>query len=145
MKLRVIIIEIICILFIVLFVYAAVSKIIDVSKFKVQVGLSPLLTAFADWVVWGIPSIEILLALMLSSRRLRLIGLFGSFGLMVIFTTYIIAILEFSDFVPCSCGGILETLGWKEHLIFNLFFACLAVVGITLESRNRSEQFKVPC
>ncbi len=38
MKSRAITIEVICGLFILLFVYAAVSKLLDVEKFRVQVG-----------------------------------------------------------------------------------------------------------
>jgi hypothetical protein len=43
------------------------------------------------------------------------------------FTTYIILILNFSSFIPCSCGGILEKLGWTEHLIFNFFLQVVVV------------------
>jgi hypothetical protein len=53
---------------------------------------------------------------------------------MTMFSGYIIAILNFSDYVPCSCGGILEKLGWTEHLAFNIAFMVLAVVGIFLET-----------
>ena len=41
------IIEIICLLYILLFVYAAVSKLLDFENFQVQLGQSPLLSAFA--------------------------------------------------------------------------------------------------
>jgi uncharacterized membrane protein YphA (DoxX/SURF4 family) len=49
----------------------------------------------------------------------RRLGLYLSLILMSAFTTYIFIILNYSDFVPCSCGGILKKLGWTEHLIFN--------------------------
>ncbi len=48
---------------------------------------------------------------------------------MVMFCAYIYIILNYSASVPCSCGGIIEKLGWKEHLVFNLFFVLLAVAG----------------
>lgn len=32
--------------------------------------------------------------------------------------------------IPCSCGGILESLGWREHLYFNLAFIALAVLAL---------------
>jgi hypothetical protein len=44
-----------------------------------------------------------------------------------------------SPYLPCSCGGILETMNWKEHLVFNLVFVCLAALGFWMESRNDFE------
>jgi uncharacterized membrane protein YphA (DoxX/SURF4 family) len=128
------IIEIICFLLIVLFVYAAMNKLLDVTKFRVQIGQSPLLTDIAPFVAWFIPITEILVALMLAIPRFRLAGLYASFSLMVMFTAYIVAILNFSSHIPCSCGGVLEKLGWTEHLFFNIGFTLIALGGVILSS-----------
>jgi uncharacterized membrane protein YphA (DoxX/SURF4 family) len=117
-------------LFILLFVYAATSKLLDFQTFSVQLGQSPLLTAFAEWVAWIIPIIELLIAVLLVMPRFRLVALYGSFGLMVMFTTYIIAIIKFSDYIPCSCGGVLQNLSWNQHLVFNIGFVLIALIGI---------------
>lgn len=124
--------ETICILYVVLFVYAAVSKLLDFENFQVQLGQSPLLSAFAGWVSWGVPIIELVIALLLLVPRFRLVGLYAAFSIMVMFTAYIVIILNFSSFVPCSCGGILEKMGWGEHLVFNSVFVLLALTGILL-------------
>lgn len=129
---REIIIDVISALFVVLFVYASITKLIDYSKFRVQIGQSPLLTAFSGTVAWLIPSVEITIAVMLSMLRFRLLGLYASFGLMVMFTAYIVVITRFSEYVPCSCGGVLEKLSWNEHLVFNLVFVALGFVAIIL-------------
>jgi hypothetical protein len=55
---------------------------------------------------------------------------------MVMFTAYIVAILNFSNYVPCSCGGVLEKLGWREHLIFNSAFVVLGLIGIVLQAEE---------
>ena len=55
---------------------------------------------------------------------------------MVMFTAYIYLILNYSDFIPCSCGGVLEDLSWTQHLIFNIVFIFLAGVAIFF-SRHR--------
>lgn len=133
---RNLIVEIISYLFIILFVYAAVSKLLDFEQFRVQLGQSPLLSAFAQWIAWAVPSIEIVIAVLLMSPRLRFLGLYASFSLMIMFTTYIIIILNFTDFIPCSCGGVLEQLGWTEHLVFNIGFIFLALLGILLLSNT---------
>lgn len=119
-------------LFILLFVYAATSKLSDVEKFKVQLGQSPMLTSIASLVVWLIPMTEFVISVLLAFARTRIIGLFAAFTLMIIFTEYIIAITQFSEYVPCSCGGILQSMSWTEHLFFNIGFVILAGIGITL-------------
>lgn len=132
---RKLIITIISLLFIILFVYAATSKLLDFETFQIQLAQAPLLGAYAGIVSVLVPSIEILLAVLLIFSRFRLPALIGCFGLMVMFTAYIVIILNFSDFVPCSCGGVLEKLSWTEHLFFNISFMILAVVAILLATR----------
>jgi uncharacterized membrane protein YphA (DoxX/SURF4 family) len=122
--------NIICFCFIFLFVYAAMSKLIDYQKFRVQVGQSPLLSPFANWVAWFIPLIEIVISAMLAIQKFRNWGLYAAFTLMVLFSAYIFSITHYSDYVPCSCGGILEHMNWNQHFVFNLFFVVLAVIGI---------------
>lgn len=133
--LRKIIDETICSLFVLLFVYASISKLLAYEKFKIQVGKSPLLTSFSTLVVIGIPALELLLSALLLIRATRLLALYGSLFLMSLFTTYLIAILNFSYYIPCSCGGILQGLSWRTHIIFNLVFIALALLGISLQSR----------
>lgn len=139
-----ILLEIICILYVLLFTYAAASKLLDYEQFQVQLGQSPVLSAYAHLIVWAVPLSEIIISLMLFVDRFRLIGLYIAFFLMVMFTAYIIIILNFSDYVPCSCGGVLEKLGWTEHLIFNIAFIALAFIGILImgDQKNYQEQKK---
>lgn len=132
---RKIILEVICFLFVLLFLYAAFTKLLDYQKFTVQVGQSPLLTGFGGTIPWLVISIEILVAGLLMFPRTRLVALFASFSLMTMFTAYIVAILNFSPYVPCSCGGVLEKLGWVEHLIFNGAFMVVALIGIFIDAQ----------
>lgn len=134
-----ILLDCICYLYVVLFVYAAVSKLLDFENFQVQLGQSPLLSAFAGWVSWGVPIVELIIALLLVFPRFRLLGLYAAFSLMVMFTSYIIIILNFSPFVPCSCGGILEKMTWNQHLIFNIFFILLGLWAILLQSQEKNQ------
>lgn len=135
-------IEIICFLFIVLFFYAAATKLINYNGFVGQIAKSPLLTNNAEWIAWLIPVIEIAITIMLAVPATRLPGLFASFGLMTMFTLYIIVILSFSKELPCSCGGILNTLDWKDHLILNIFFVLLAMLGIKLLAEEQKSKIK---
>ncbi|MGV0938374.1 DoxX family protein [Empedobacter falsenii] len=128
----------ICYLFIVLFIYAAVSKLMDFENFQIQLAQSPLLSAYAGFISYAVIIVEIVIALLLCIKRTQQIGLYASYGLMLAFTVYIYLIINYSDFVPCSCGGILEKLGWTEHLIFNLVFVGLAVIGIRIANNSQT-------
>lgn len=133
-----VIIKIFRFLFILLFVYAASSKLMDFQQFKVQLGQSPIVTAYAEGVAWGIPILELLIAGLFFLNKWILTAFYASFSLMVMFTTYIILVLNFSDFIPCSCGGVLEQLGWTEHIVFNIVFLVLALVSIINIEGERS-------
>ncbi|MFP9114752.1 DoxX family protein [Flavobacterium sp. RHBU_3] len=122
----------VCFLYILLFVYAAVSKLLDFDNFRAQLGQSPLLSAFAHWLALVVPGTELLVALFLTFRQTRITALSLGFGIMVMFSTYIYFILTYSPYVPCSCGGVLEGLGWNEHLIFNLAFVAAAAFALVL-------------
>ncbi|HCV82486.1 MAG: hypothetical protein CMP12_01575 [Zunongwangia sp.] len=122
--------EIISMLFLLLFVYAAVSKLLDYQKFKIQLVQSPLLATYASILVWFIPTLELIIAMILLSKY-KSLGLKLCLGLMIVFTIYIWYTLNYSDYIPCSCGGIISDLNWTEHLIFNLFWIVFAIIAIS--------------
>ena len=125
-------VEAICLLFILLFVYAAASKLNDFESFRIQLGQSPVLGAYAEVLAIAVPVAEIIISVLLCIKTARLLGLYLSLGIMTMFSLYIVIILNWSFFIPCSCGGILEKLGWTEHLIFNVVFVLLAVAALLL-------------
>ena len=124
--------QVIVSLLVLLFVYAASSKLLDFTQFRVELGKSPLITAFAGFVALTVPGIEIGIALLLAFPRFRLLGLYASFSLMALFTAYIFYILRFSPYVPCSCGGVLQHMNWQTHLLFNVVFLVLSALGVLM-------------
>ncbi len=137
--------KIISYFFVLLFVYAAVSKILDFENFQVQIAQSPLLTSYAGMISYLVIIVELITVILLVSPQLRTAGLFFSLGLMTSFTVYIFMILHYSDSIPCSCGGILEKMDWDQHLIFNIICVVLALAAIistsTHQQRNKYKVF----
>ena len=127
--------EIIAYLFVILFLYTGISKLMDFTIFREQIAVSPLLKPFAHFIAWVLPLAEFMVAALLFVPRWRLVGLYAASGLMVLFTGYIIAILAFDDHLPCSCGGVIELLSWKGHLVFNSVIILLGISAILLEKR----------
>lgn len=129
--------SVIALLFVVLFLYTGVSKLLDYTVFKEQIASSPVLASIAPFVAWALPLGEIAVAVLLFIPAWRLWGLYISFVLMFLFTGYIVAILNFSEELPCSCGGVLQEMSWQQHLVFNIVFTLLALVGAILEKKRK--------
>src|SRR5690606_21910672 len=113
-----------------LWAYAALSKLFTFEEFQLQLAQSPLLSVYAVPISYAVILAELGIALLLCVRRSLLTGLYLSFGLMTAFAVYIYLILNYSDFVPCSCGGILEKMGWTQHLWFNIVVCLLILLAI---------------
>jgi hypothetical protein len=128
------IIEVICSLFIILFIYTGINKMMDYHNTKLQMQRSPFINNMAGFIAATLPTGEILLALLLIIKRTRLIGLYVSLFLMTLFTGYIWTMLTYSYDLPCSCGGIISKMSWHDHLIFNIAFTSLSVLAIVLQS-----------
>lgn len=125
--------------FIILLFYAVASKFIEYPQFYNDLLNSPIFgnEKMAVFISWSIPIIELIIAGLLISTKYRDLGLYSASGLIFFFTVYIIWVLEFSNNIPCSCGGIISNFSWQEHLIFNIFFVGLGALGIYLErSKN---------
>jgi hypothetical protein len=133
------IVEIIALLFVILFLYTGISKLMEYTVFKEQIATSPLLAPISSWIAKVLPAIEIIVSVILFIPRTRLKGLYTSFVLMILFTGYIIAILTLNEHIPCSCGGVIEQLSWKGHIVFNSAFIILSLIGIIQEKRMRKQ------
>ena len=123
-------------LLILIFFYTALSKILDFARFRFTLRSSPLLSSISSYLAWLIPISEFFLCLLLILPRYRPYGFWGSSVLMLLFTLYISYMLATASHLPCSCGGVLGQMTWKQHLIFNITFTLLASSGIFLQRKQ---------
>ncbi|HEV2479237.1 MAG TPA: MauE/DoxX family redox-associated membrane protein [Puia sp.] len=131
---RQILLEVIVSLYVLLFLYASLSKFLDFRTFVKELNNQPLPNSWTPFLVWAIPCSEITLSLALIFERTRMIGLYGSLVLMGLFSGYTLLVLSHAfSYIPCSCGGIIKRLTWRQHLVLNLFFMALAIAGIILQ------------
>jgi Methylamine utilisation protein MauE. len=135
---RKIIIEIISSLLILLFLYASFSKWFAFKSFIGDMNNQPFPNWMTPWLVYSIPSIEVIIALLLIFDKTRLSGLYASLILMMAFTIYTAAVLLHAfKYIPCSCGGVIRRLTWPQHLVFNIFFVGISIAGIILLKRSQ--------
>lgn len=141
---RKLIVETIGALLILLFLYAAFSKWMDIADFTKAMHNQPFPSWMATALIWMLPPVEIAIALLLMLKRTQSAGFIASLILMTLFTLYIIAILlHLFPRVPCSCGGVIKQLGWTAHLVFNLFFVFISILAIVLKQNYMTKSISV--
>ena len=144
MKIRQTIPVIVSCFFVLLFTYASFSKILDFEMFQIQLGQSPVVSAYAGWLSYIVIGAELFISLLLLTDATRTAGLYAATGLMTAFTAYIYLTINYSDFVPCSCGGVIEKLTWNQHMVFNLVFLAAGIFAVIIEERkNRKPSGKI--
>lgn len=120
-----------CALLILLFTYTAISKGLHMDTTLYEMRNQPFPRIMDDALAYGLPIIELVTVLLIMFNKTRLVGLYIAGSLMGLFTLYVIAILlGLFKRVPCSCGGIIGSLGWVAHLWLNLFFLMLSIIAI---------------
>lgn len=117
-------------LLILLWGYAAFSKFADYGRFVAQMQLAPvpLMKHLAPVLGIAVPVTELVLVGLLFSERFRKTGLWLSFLLLLSFTIYISLMLLSGLTLPCTCGGLISKLGWRQHLIFNAAFMLISLL-----------------
>jgi len=117
-----------------LFLYASISKFLDFKTFTGEMRNQPLPRSWIPFLIWGIPLLEVAISAALVFEYSRLPAFYASLTLMILFTIYAAAILlHFFPRIPCSCGGVIRKLTWRQHLVLNLFFVALSAFGILLQ------------
>lgn len=136
------IVDIISSLFVILFLYTGVLKLLDIHHFRWALSESPLMKHTYGLVAAVIPPAEVLVALALLipfftyAPRLRKWGLYGAALLMSIFAIYITYMVQFRTDRPCTCGGIISKMNWHQHMYFNILFTGLAFLAIWLNKHR---------
>ncbi|MBS1666356.1 MAG: hypothetical protein JST58_03175 [Bacteroidetes bacterium] len=129
--------EITCYLLVFLFIYTGVSKLLNGSSFEAVLLQSPLVRNYAFIISWALPVVELLIATLLLLRKSPLTGLMLSLIVLTVFTFYIGYMVLFVPSLPCSCGGVLKELSWRNHILFNLFFIILILISLLSLSADK--------
>jgi putative oxidoreductase len=120
-----------------LFVYTALSKLLDVDTFRNALNNQPFANQLTAFLLVFIPAYELIAVLTLILTNKGSLGFIVSGLMMLIFTIYAAAVyFNFFPYVPCSCGGVLAKLSWETHLLLNLFFLLICVWGYFLTKRR---------
>jgi hypothetical protein len=133
-------IRIISALLILLFTYAGVSKLAQHALFTIQLKDFPVIGGYALFLSFFVPGAELATVCLLFFPSTNLYGLYLSLFMLLAFTVFLVVMLAFDTSLPCSCGGVIAKLSWKEHVVFNLFFTALSATGIKLQLKMNRQQ-----
>jgi uncharacterized membrane protein YhaH (DUF805 family) len=129
---------IITFLLVFLYTYTAVGKLIEINKNEAVLSHLPLIGNYAFIIVWLIPVAELLIVALLLFHRTHATGFYLSVCLLSVFTLYLVYMLLTAERLPCTCGGVLEKMTWKQHVLFNLCFITLNLIALKIKNRKPS-------
>ncbi|HVU56043.1 MAG TPA: MauE/DoxX family redox-associated membrane protein [Puia sp.] len=141
------VVDLISCLYICLFLYTGLFKLVNNLDFKNTLNHQPLFRHYEQLVAIVIPILELLIALALlmpffkQADALQKWGLRIGTSLMALFSIYVAYMLISTPHaLPCSCGGIIRQLNWHHHLYFNATVTILGILAIILHNNElRSE------
>ncbi len=122
--------------FIFLFTYTATSKLAAFASFQSTLGKLPVVGSFSPVLAVLLPLSELVIVALLFFPATRRAGARASFAIILLFTTYIGWAILLDVKLPCSCGGILQSLNWRQHLLLNLFLTLLAWIMVSMQKKT---------
>jgi len=126
-------------LLIMLWSYAFFIKLADFNLYRVQMQDQPFPTVFNTILIYTLFPVEGLTALLLILNK-QIAGLWLSILLLLVFTWYILIItLHYFPDTPCSCGGFISKMSWKNHLWFNLGLIAINGFCLSVQLQKRKE------
>lgn len=126
---------------IILFAYTATSKLIGHEIFRMQISYYPYIKDYFDPISYAVPVTELTIVSLLIINKTQRSGLLTSAILLFIFTVYLTAmVLTVGHDLPCSCGGVMKYMTWKQHIVFNSFFIALATYAYIIIGREETHK-----
>src|SRR6187402_3754012 len=117
-------------LLVLVWIYAFVSKLLNIPRFKKGLLAEPFPDHVKRVLVWLLPPLELIISLLLVFEHTRLAGFYLSFLLLLAFAIYIGgAVMDFYDQSPSVLGIFFKSIRWERHLWINLLLTILALIG----------------
>jgi hypothetical protein len=143
---RGIFVEAAAVVFALLFLYTGADKLATHDRFLLTLQQSPIIpNALAPVIAWAVPISEIIIAAMLLHAPWRRAGMYLFLLAMFAFTGYLFVVIYHTNYVPCGCGGIIESLSWKGHLLLNTGLCLLAAACLwIMKAHKRTNRQLLP-
>ncbi|MFD2968792.1 MauE/DoxX family redox-associated membrane protein [Sphingobacterium bambusae] len=119
------------------FLYSALSKLLDFGYFKAELDKSPFLERWTVVLDYLIPLSEIIVVIMLLVKSTRTLALYLYLYMMSSFCFYVYLMMTKAHYLPCACMGLFgKWLSWEAHLLVNVFLLVLTILVILLNNKD---------
>jgi putative oxidoreductase len=133
MKVRILTLILLC-----LWIPVSFDKLLNFEVFKNGILGQPFNGNIGYLLIYSLPVLEVLTAVLLVLSKLRFYGFLLSTVLMAGFTAYIgLALAGAWEMLPCGCGSVISSMSWKQHFFFNLFFFVISGYGLYITNIQR--------
>lgn len=130
--------KVLYVILIFVYIYTATSKILDMKTTMGSMNNQPFDNRFTPALIAFVLIAEYATSFLLLFDKTRRIGYWTSLGMMILFTGYVGLVLgNYYDRVPCSCGGIINTLSWTQHLVLNLMLIVMSILGLMITKKQK--------
>ncbi len=123
--------------FILFYAYTGFYKVLNLDAFKFNIARTAV---FPEYFINVIPYLVIILEFTVIIFLIfrKKIGTILFAASMLIFSIYIILLYQHGRYEVCGCGGVLNGLEFRYHLLINLIFLLLALSVIYLNHKIKT-------
>jgi hypothetical protein len=124
-------------LLVLLFAYTGLNKLLTQKEFSQQLLQNAFLHPFAIPLSFALPITEIIIAICLVFKYSWMVGIWSAALLMTLFSVYV-GFMLFQHKAPlhCTCGGVISSITWRQHLLFNILFSAIAWASLIIHKRK---------
>lgn len=121
-----------------MYMYTGWAKFMNLTSFIRGNSKIPYLGQYAKLIGYGLPTLEIVLAILLivPVYWIKRFALWTATLLMGAFTIYLCLMVQFVEKKLCHCGGVIESMGWKTHIVFNLIWLIAGIFALVRTKVN---------
>lgn len=115
----------------IVFAFAAITKLLEQEKFYTNLVNSPMLelpSLVIHILSWLIPILEGVVVIGLIWKRFQIQAIYLIVILLITYIIYSLAILLVAPYSPCSCGGVIALIDWTQHLYLQIGLLSLTLV-----------------
>ncbi|MBI9069850.1 MAG: hypothetical protein JEZ09_21335 [Salinivirgaceae bacterium] len=123
---KTLIVEIIFVLFIFIWVLAALNKLFYFKKFRATLSIQTTPQQVGYELAWILPIMELITAGLLCSTTTQTVGIHFSFILMLLHVGYTLFYARY----PGSANGLFKIMSWNTHLILKILLALISLTTI---------------
>lgn len=115
-----------------MYFYTGIAKLLNIKEFIRGNRKIPFIGQYAEQIGWGISILEIVLAVLLviPLYKIKRYALLSSTLLMGIFALYLVLMVKYVEDKLCHCGGVIESMSWKTHIVFNLVWFIAGIYSL---------------